>query len=127
MSGGRLPAGVVKVDTVRWSASMSSPFIARLLVHLAARGYGAVPRHLGADEHARDILTVIPGHVAAKWQHFTDRQVSATATLLRELNDASHDLAATLECLHLLAFNRHVDDLDGALRPTRTNHHDRPF
>lgn len=97
LGGGRLTAGVVKVGaTVRRPFSASSSFTARLLDHLHDQGCDAAPRYLGTDEHGRDILTFIPGHVPAKWQRFTDRQIAAAAGLLRRLHDASRGLAATL-------------------------------
>ncbi len=97
LAGGRLTAGVVRVgDTVRRPASPKSRFVARLLTHLAKKGFDGCPRHLGWDKHGRDILQFVPGHVPPRWQHFTDAQVWRAATLLRQLHDATRDLASVL-------------------------------
>jgi hypothetical protein len=97
LAGGRLTAGVVRVgDTVRRPASPASPFVARLLAHLAKKGFDGCPQHLGWDQHDRDMLSFVPGHVPPRWQHFTDDQVGQAATLLRQLHDATRDLASIL-------------------------------
>jgi hypothetical protein len=95
--GGRWTAGVVRAgDTVRRPASPASRFVARLLTHLAATGFDGCPQHLGWDQHGRDILSFVPGHVPARWQHFGDHQVSQAATLLRQHHDATRELASSL-------------------------------
>ncbi|MGR6321442.1 phosphotransferase [Micromonospora soli] len=97
LAGGRLTAGVVRVgDTVRRPASPASRFVARLLTHLAKKGFDGCPQHLGWDQHGRDMLSFVPGHVPARWQHFTDKQVGQAARLLRQLHDATRDLACVL-------------------------------
>ncbi|GGR70472.1 hypothetical protein GCM10010169_12610 [Micromonospora fulviviridis] len=97
LAGGRLTAGVVRVgDTVRRPASPASCFVARLLAHLARQGFDGCPRHLGQDQHGRDVLSFVPGHVPPRWQRFTDDQVGQAARLLRRLHDATRDLAPTL-------------------------------
>ncbi|MFE9654291.1 phosphotransferase family protein [Micromonospora sp. NPDC006431] len=97
LAGGRLTAGVVRVgDTVRRPASPASPFVARLLAHLAKAGFDGCPQHLGWDQHGRDRLSFVPGHVPPRWQHFVDDQVKQAATLLRQLHDATRDLASSL-------------------------------
>ncbi|MEU1685774.1 phosphotransferase [Micromonospora sp. NPDC005707] len=97
LAGGRLTAGVVRVgDTVRRPASPASRFVARLLVHLAKTGFDGCPQHLGWDQHGRDILSFVPGHVPPRWRHFTDDQVGQAATLLRRLHDRTRELASGL-------------------------------
>ncbi len=97
LAGGRLTAGVVRVgDTVRRPASPASRFVARLLSHLARTGFDGCPQHLGWDQHGRDILSFVPGHVPPRWQHFTDDQVGQAAMLLRQLHNATRELASSL-------------------------------
>ncbi|MFC8618160.1 phosphotransferase [Micromonospora purpureochromogenes] len=97
LAGGRLTAGVARVgDTVRRPASPASRFVARLLTHLAKTGFDGCPQHLGWDQHGRHILSFVPGHVPPRWQHFTDDQVGQAATLLRQLHDATRELASSL-------------------------------
>jgi len=92
-----LTAGVVRVgDTVRRPTSPASRFVARLLAHLAEKGFDGCPQHLGWDQRGRDVLSFVPGHVPPRWQHFTDDQVGQAATLLRRLHDATRDLEPIL-------------------------------
>lgn len=88
--GGRITHGVVRVgDTVRRPASASSHFVARLLRHLEQRGFAGAPRYLGVDEVGRNMFSYLPGHVPAKFQQWTDAQVTAAGALLRSLHDAT--------------------------------------
>lgn len=97
LAGGRLTAGVVRVgDTVRRPASPASRHVARLLTHLVRKGFDGCPQHLGWDQYGRDILSFVPGHVPARWRHFTDDQIGQAATLLRQLHDATRDLMPSL-------------------------------
>lgn len=97
MTGGRLTAGVVRVGaTVRRPASPASRFVARLLTHLAKRGFDGCSQHLGWDQYGRDMLSFVPGHVPPRWQRFNDDQVGQAAALLRQLHDATRDLASIL-------------------------------
>jgi Ser/Thr protein kinase RdoA (MazF antagonist) len=87
---GRITRGVVRVgDTVRRPMNASSPFVAELLEHLAARGCAWAPRYLGRDESGRDVLSFLEGSVPAKWQTFSDEQIRAAALILRALHDAT--------------------------------------
>ncbi|TDE08194.1 aminoglycoside phosphotransferase family protein [Jiangella asiatica] len=97
LAGGRVTGGVVRVgDTVRRSASPASRFVARLLSHLAKSGFDGCPQHLGWDQYGRDMLSFVPGYVPPRWQQFTDDQVDCAAALLRQLHDATRDLASAL-------------------------------
>lgn len=63
------------------------------------------PRHRGFDERSREVLTFIPGEVPDRWRHFSDAQIQAAAVLLRQLHDATRDLArqhggGTVVCHH---------------------------
>lgn len=90
LGGGRITHGVVRVgDTVRRPASPSSPFVAELLNHLEQHGFSGAPRYLGVDEAGRDMFSYLPGHVPAKFQQWTDAQVTAAGVLLRSLHDAT--------------------------------------
>lgn len=97
LAGGRWTAGVVRIgETVRRPASPASPFVAHLLAHLAEKGFEACPRHLGWDEHGREVLSFVPGHVPPRWRRFTAAQVARAATILRQMHDATRDLALRL-------------------------------
>jgi Ser/Thr protein kinase RdoA (MazF antagonist) len=94
LGGGRLTAGVVKIDeTVR---RPRSPFAATLLLHLAQAGFDGAPKYLGRDDLDRDILTFLPGDVPAKWRALTDDQVTTAGSLLRRFHEASRVLAERL-------------------------------
>lgn len=88
--GGRLTAGVVRLgDTVRRPISSSSPFVARLLTHLAKCGFDGAPRYLGRDEHNRDILSYIHGWVPATFQQFEHDQIWCAGQLLQRFHAAT--------------------------------------
>ncbi|HYP97486.1 MAG TPA: phosphotransferase [Polyangiaceae bacterium] len=121
LPSGRITLGVVRVgDTVRRPGKASSPFVAELLVHLAAQQCTWAPRYLGRDSAGRDVLSYLVGSVPAKWQTFSDAQVRAAASLLRALHDATAGsaLAPTgVVCHHDAGPNNFVfqDDLPVAL------------
>jgi Ser/Thr protein kinase RdoA (MazF antagonist) len=97
LPGGRLTDGVVRIgNTVHRPASSASRFIQQLLDHLDHKGFVGCPKHLGWDDQGRDMLSFLPGHVPPRWQRFADGQVIAVATLLRQMHDATRDLAAAL-------------------------------
>jgi len=113
LTGGRMTADVVRIDdTVRRPASVASPFVARLLRHLAVTGFDGAPRHLGWDDHGRDMLSYLPGRVPPKWQRFADEQITAAARLARQMHEASRALAARIGfeviCHHDLGPNNTV-------------------
>ena len=88
--GGRITAGVVRVgQTVRRPAGAASEFTAALLALLHERGFAGAPRYLGRDEAGRDMLSYIPGTVPAKFQYWSDTQVTAVGELLRAFHDAT--------------------------------------
>ena len=88
--GGRLTTGVVRLgDTVRRPVSSSSPFVARLLTHLAKSGFEGAPRYLGRDEHNRDILSYIHGWVPANFQQFEHDQIWCAGQLLQHFHAAT--------------------------------------
>ena len=99
LSGGRITPGVVRVgDTVRRPTIQASPFVARLLGHLEQLGFTGAPRHLGLDEAGRDTFSYLPGHVPARFQQWTDAQVTAAGALLRSLHDATRGSALAGPC-----------------------------
>ncbi|WOX16456.1 aminoglycoside phosphotransferase family protein [Streptomyces sp. N50] len=99
LPGGRITPGVVRVgDTVRRPVTQASPFVTRLLRHLEQRGFPGAPRHLGRDEAGRDTFTYLPGHVPARFQYWTDTQVTAAGALLRSLHDATRGSALAGPC-----------------------------
>lgn len=83
---------VVRVgDTVRKPWRPSSPGTAALLAHLEAVGFDGAPRHLGADEQGREVLTYVPGTALTppypRWA-LTDEALASVGRLLRRLHDA---------------------------------------
>jgi len=92
LPGGRVTAGVVRVgDTVRRPTREHSAFVHELLRLLEQRGVGFAPRLIGVDEHDREILSFHEGWVPPnlEWRRWSDRQLAAAATLVRELHDAT--------------------------------------
>ncbi|MFH8387968.1 phosphotransferase family protein [Kitasatospora sp. NPDC018058] len=90
LPGGRITPGVVRVGrTVRRPATASSAFVAQLLGELQRQGFTGAPRHLGFDEANRQILSYLPGRVPARFQRWTDPQVSAAGALLRAFHEAT--------------------------------------
>ncbi|MGY0057372.1 phosphotransferase family protein [Streptomyces sp. LZ34] len=90
LAGGRITPGVVRVgSTVRRPVTAASPFVAELLGHLQQQGFTGAPRHLGSDAAGRDVLSYLPGWVPARFQRWTDAQVTAAGALLRALHDAT--------------------------------------
>ena len=92
LPGGRVTEGVVRIgDTVRRPWGPRAGFVERLLSHLDRIGFGAAPRHLGVDEHGRDILEYVEGHVPMECGGitWTDTQLTSCMTLLRRFHDAT--------------------------------------
>jgi hypothetical protein len=50
-------------DTVRRPAGSARAGVRALLLHLEAVGFDGAPRHLGTDEHGREILSWVEGNV----------------------------------------------------------------
>ena len=102
LTGGRNTAEVVRIrDTVRRSRGAGASFAAQVLAVLESVGYPYSPRHLGIDDHDRDVLSYIPGRTT---DHPSQRRRDAYAVggrMLRELHDATsgHVLAADQECV----------------------------
>jgi Phosphotransferase enzyme family len=93
-----LPGGfvnhVVRIgDTVRRDLGSRAEFAHRLLGHFEHHGWAGAPRLLGVDEHGREILTYLEGHVP--WQSQTER-VDSSESLVRaaRLVRQFHDLTA---------------------------------
>jgi hypothetical protein len=77
-------------DTVRRPARPTTPATAALLDHLASVGFEA-PRHLGLDEHGREVVSYVPGQAVTlpypAWALDRPALVSV-ARLLRRFADA---------------------------------------
>ena len=85
---------VVRVgDTVRRPVGPQTPAVEGLLRHLERAGFAGAPRHLGYDERGREVLTYVPGEVAAHdeppaWVA-TDEALVSVTRLMRALHDAT--------------------------------------
>ncbi|PSL08563.1 phosphotransferase family enzyme [Haloactinopolyspora alba] len=118
---------VVRVgDTVRRPPGERAAFVHALLRHLAAHGWPGAPRYLGDDEHGREMLTYVDGHVAAQERQpesvTSDESLRAVAVLVRELHEltAGTELAATAEVVchnDLSPKNTVYRDTGAGLRP----------
>src|SRR5271165_6858905 len=94
LAGGRTTSSVVRVgDTVRRPLKSNSPFVHALLTHLESKGFAGAPRFLGIDSENRAMLSFIPGFVPDNLGEFSDAKISAAASLLRALHDATRDCA----------------------------------
>jgi Ser/Thr protein kinase RdoA (MazF antagonist) len=98
LSGGRVTAGVVRVDdTVRRPIRGDRSLVHRLLDHLESRGFEGTPRFLGIDRQGREILSYLPGEVPADLGHYDDAQLAAAAGLLRRFHDATADFTSSAD------------------------------
>jgi len=97
LNGGRVTKDVVRVgDTVRRPPTFNSPFVHKLLEHLAASGFDAAPRSSGCDEFGRDIFTYIDGDVPRDLSWHGDDVLIGAARLIRRYHDATEGLVASL-------------------------------
>ncbi|MFE7121108.1 phosphotransferase [Streptomyces sp. NPDC057654] len=128
MPGGAVRRVVRVGDTVRRTASASTPFTAELLTLLASRGWPGAPRWLGVDDEGREVLGRLDGHVA--WEPeprqpaavSADESLARVAGLVRELHDltAGTDLAGGRDVVchnDLAPRNTVYRPVGGALRP----------
>jgi len=80
-------------DTVRRPVGPQTAAVEALLRHLERAGFDGAPRHLGYDERGREVLTFVPGEVAAYddvpgWVT-TDEALVSVTRLMRRLHDAT--------------------------------------
>lgn len=88
--------GVVHVgDTVRRPPTFNSPFVHKLLQHLAASGFDAAPRSNGFDEFGRDVFSYIEGDVPRDLSWHEDDVLIDAARLIRRYHDATAGLVAS--------------------------------
>ena len=91
LSGGRITAGVVRVDReVRRPVGPYSAFVHLVLQELERAGFDGAPRFLGIDERGRERLSYLPGWVAPDLAHgdWRDEQLGAAAELVRRFHEA---------------------------------------
>lgn len=90
---GDVTEGVVRVgDTVRRPHHERSFAIAHYLDHLEQAGFAGSPRYLGVDTAGRDVLTFLPGQVAAaspQRSAASDELLVSIADLLLDLHRAA--------------------------------------
>jgi len=95
LTGGRIAAGIVRSgDTVHRPVSSASDFMAALLQLLERRHFTGAPKYLGRTDGA-DLLSYLPGDVPARFQPWSNGQVRAAASLLRQMHDATRGSSLT--------------------------------
>ena len=83
-------------DVVHAAPHGRSAFVARLLTHLEAVGFGGAPRWLGRSSDGHDLLSFIEGTVLDDPPYnLGDDQLAAAAELVRDFHDA---VAGTALC-----------------------------
>ncbi|UWU29185.1 phosphotransferase [Rhizobium sp. WSM1274] len=96
LSGGRVSKGVVRAgDTVRRPPTFNSPFVHKLLQHLAALNFDAAPRSYGCDEFGRDVFSYIGGEVPADLSWHSEDVLIDAARLIRRYHDMTEGLVAS--------------------------------
>jgi Ser/Thr protein kinase RdoA (MazF antagonist) len=94
-----LPGGITNAGrvtrmgtTVRRPGRVTAAATEALLEHLERAGFDGAPRHLGRDEHGREVLTYVDGEVPIEptpaWA-LTDEALVSVAELLRRFHDAA--------------------------------------
>jgi phosphotransferase family enzyme len=102
LKGGNNTEHVVRVgETVRRARGHRAEEVAGLLRYLESVGFAHAPRHLGIDEHDRDILTYIPGATTDLPSPRAPGAYRHAGRMLRELHDATwrHPWSGGHECL----------------------------
>lgn len=126
LPGGWVNTVVRRGDTVRRPPPQRADFVHALLAFLARRGWSGAPRFLGTDEHGREILSFLPGHVAWEPEQpaavTSDESLVGAAELVRGFHDLTADTplaAGGLVVCHndLAPKNTVYRDLGGGLRP----------
>lgn len=94
LEGGNLNTVIRIGNTVRRPLKTWSPHIHKLLLHLEAQGFSAIPSFLGIDDRDREILSFIPGETGVtfpkvKSYMLSDEVLVEVASMLRGFHDAS--------------------------------------
>ncbi|WP_066460446.1 phosphotransferase [Sanguibacter suarezii] len=95
LTGGNVAASVVLVHdpllgaTVRKPATVATPAVHALLVHLADVGFDAAPRSFGIDAQNRHVLEYIPGTMANAMPAMTRTELTRVGAMVRDLHDAT--------------------------------------
>ncbi|WUH99682.1 hypothetical protein OHR68_40395 [Spirillospora sp. NBC_00431] len=97
LPGGFVNASVRVGDTVRRRPAARAEFVHQLLGLLERAGWEGAPRFLGIDEHGREVLSFVNGHVA--WEPVQPAEVDSDESLVRvtELVREFHDLTAATD------------------------------
>jgi len=104
LDGGNAGGAVRVGDTVRRAAGPWTPAVHALLVHLAGKGFGGVPRPLGLDGQGREILTFLDGQTVGSsvpwpdWAHAEDT-MAQVARWLRGYHAAVADFVPPASAL----------------------------
>lgn len=90
--GNSLEAVTRRGDTVRKSATASTPAVHSFLRHLGARGID-VPSPLPSDDAAVQVLSFVPGTLAAQLPPFDATGLATVGALVRSIHDAAASFA----------------------------------
>lgn len=96
--GGNMSAVWRVGKTVRREAGPWTGQVQRLLAHLRSKGITYVPEPLGMDDEGREILSYLPGMVGTSPLAEAlrgDEVIARAAAMLREMHDATTDIAET--------------------------------
>jgi hypothetical protein len=102
LAGGFVTSVVRAGDTVRRGQPPDPAFVHALLTLFEQRGWAGAPRFLGSDEHGREMLSFLDGHVA--WQPAQPPGVTSAdslarvAALVREFHDLTAGTALAADC-----------------------------
>lgn len=83
LPGGALANAVRVGDTVRRRPGQRAEFVHRLLRHFEHHGWPGAPRFLGYDDHGREILSYLDGHIGPE----PTANLADIARLIRECHD----------------------------------------
>ena len=123
LSGGFSTIVTRRGNTVRRTASLSTPTIHALLRHLHASGFHQAPTPVGIDDRGREVLNYIEGTTAWwPWPQAlrTDEGLRAVTALLNDLSAALANFTPPEDAVWHGHPHEHHDPLDG---PAEGNGH----
>lgn len=96
LTGGNASSFVVRAgNTVRKPWTESTPSVERLLKHLHDEVGDVVPKHLGRDDHGRQILEFVPGIEAMSSMPIDEADAARVGASIRALHEAAASFERT--------------------------------